>query len=156
MVNTYSKNSGYHNNSWFVIILHNTENQQQQEQLLLLYHTHTYTHTHTHTHTYTHTQRPSEDKSHQGQGDKNGNKKHNYKAIIHCILYQINFWAYDRKHILISQTTFWFSTEYINKIWEIKKTSETIWSISLTFLMNKVKSRNVVMYHPAKYLHIWN
>ena len=147
MVNTYSKNSGYHNNSWFVIILHNTENQQQQEQLLLY---------HTHTHTHTHTERPSEDKSHQGQGDKNGNKKHNYKAIIHCILYQINFWAYDHKHILISQTTFWFSTEYINKISEIKKTSETIWSISLIFLMNKVKSRNGVMHHPAKYLHIWN
>lgn len=45
MVNSYSKNSGYHNNSWFLEILHSTENQQQQEQQLLLPH-----HTHTHTH----------------------------------------------------------------------------------------------------------
>ena len=82
MVNSYSKNSGYHNNSWFLEILHSTENQQQQEQQLLLPH-----------HTHTHTERTSEDKSHQGQEDKNGNKKHNYKAIIHCILYQINLWA---------------------------------------------------------------
>lgn len=55
------------------------------------------------THIHTHTERPSEDQSHQGQEDKNGNKKYNYKAIIHCILYQINFWAYGHKHSLISQ-----------------------------------------------------